>query len=83
MAMAMRVRIDEAGHEQPVGSVDHESSRWRREARRPDLADRIPLDQNVGHLRGVAPDVENSTAADYAMTDVCRHGLMLPRNAPG
>ena len=66
MAMAMRVRIDEAGHEQPVGSIDHEGSRRCLEARRADLADRITHHQNVGGLRGVAPDVE-----DFDRRELC------------
>src|SRR4029077_10388239 len=79
MAMAMRVGIDEARHEQPVGSIDNEGSCRGLEARRSNLADRIPRYQNVGWLRGVALDVEDATAADYAMTDLRRHRLMLPK----
>ena len=79
MAMSVRVRIDEAGQEQAVGGIDHAGSCRRLKARRPDLADRVARHQNVGWLRGVAPDVENSAATDDGMTDLCRHRLIFPK----
>ena len=59
MAMSVCVRIDEAGQEQAVGGIDQAGSCRRLKARRPDLANRVARHQNVGWLRGVAPDVKD------------------------
>ena len=64
VVVAVGVRVDEARHEQPAGRVHRRRVRGRGHPRRPDLAHRVPLDQEVGRLRRVPGGVEQAPAPD-------------------
>ena len=55
--MAVGMRVDETGMQQPVRRRDLDRVGRRRAAGRTDLADRVVLDQDIGGFRGSCGDV--------------------------
>src|SRR6516164_9982717 len=70
--------VDEAGMEQPPGGGDHGGTLGGGATGRPELADRIALDQDVGRLGGGGGDVEHKPAAQNRMA----HGNVSAKADP-
>ena len=65
--MAVGVGVDEAGMEQTPGGGYFGGTIRGGAAGRPDLADRVALDQDVARLGGPGSDVEHEPAAQNRM----------------
>ena len=77
IVVPVRVGVDQARHEEPAGRVAVNRVRRRGQSRRPDLANRILLDEHVGGLRGLPLGVEEPPTPDDRM-----HGCRTPRSNP-
>jgi hypothetical protein len=72
VAVAVRVGVDETRMQQPASRRDLDRIGRGRAAGRPDLANRIVLDQDIGGFRSSCGDVEHAAAAQ----DRRGHGIV-------
>ncbi|MBM7829859.1 hypothetical protein JOE59_000564 [Agromyces cerinus] len=63
-AVGVRVRVDEAGHEQPAAAVDEVSVAGVDGARRRDASDALAVDEHIGCLGADAVGIDDDHVSD-------------------
>ena len=71
----MGMRVDQAGMDQPVRRIDRQCLVRSGHAARPDLADRVPLDQDVERLGLGRARAQDDRVADHLVASVLGHDI--------